>query len=199
MCEPMCCFPASTLVLMADGTQKPIEQVVPGDWIQGPTGAWEVDHLYVTHLGQRRMFAMREQELLWSEEHPLWTRDNESGTQWWWSASPDKWQDEIVAGVTVGLFDNDSMRTGSGYQFAHLDDVWRSDDPCEQPGFNADTPLYLPIPVSGRGADRMCFLNGYLISASTNQFDYDYSKFQWSEALAQDVKERVQRLALMAA
>lgn len=176
-CNCASCFPAGSVVLMADGSWKEISLIRAGDFIQGPTGPWEVERVDLPILGPRDMWSFEDGSMLWSAEHPLWARNVATGKQWWWSADPDVWRHEIEIGVTVGLFDNHSiMSHGDEVEFAHLEEVWVQKRPVKVSGYGFDTQLYLPIAKNG---DRMGFVNGYLVTFGTDQYKYDYSKFEW--------------------
>lgn len=74
----MSCFPAGTLVTMADGTHKPIEQVTTGDSVLHHTGK----PAKVAHTMQRDYTGKgielkaygTSQKLVATEEHPIWVR-----------------------------------------------------------------------------------------------------------------------------
>ena len=107
---------------MADGSWKEISTLKPGDWLQGPTGPWEMDYLWNGKLGNRRMMSFTDRSVTWSDEHLFWTREGDR--QWWWSTNPDQWRAEQQAGVIEGLFDNDSIMQGAHAELAHIEDVW---------------------------------------------------------------------------
>ncbi len=189
-CQCDCtCFPEGSMVLMADGSLKEITQIKPGDWVQGPTMAWEVDYLHVARLAHRKMLAFSDRSLAWSDEHLFWAREN--GKQWWWCANPDNWRLEVDIGLVKGLYDNYSHFTSADVEFAHVDDVWRRRDVMdvtEADSCTPDTKVYLPIP--GANSDHMCFVNGYLVTASTDQWTMDYEKFVWDEANALRLRKK---------
>ena len=181
------CFPAGALVLMADGSERRIETIRPGEWLMGADGVpVQIHQVDRPVLGPRRMLAMADGSLLWSEEHAMWTRDG-AGDEWWWSANPDAWRAEVEDGAIGGLRNNASMRTGTGYEFAHLCG-WREQEIVEAEGYGPETPLYLPmtngVPI---------IVNGYIVGAGVNEHGYDYSAFRWSPAA---VAERLAQQAL---
>lgn len=189
------CFPAGSTVLMADGQWKAIEMVNVGDWLMGADGDPVQTHkIDRPLLGSRRMMAMADDSLLWSEEHGMWTRDSaEAGSEWWWSASPERWRAEVESGDIGGLHDNQSMRTGEGFDFAHLEG-WKSQEVIEASGYGPETQLYLPVtdgvPI---------IVNGYVVGAGINEDGYDYKAFRWSpariaDALARQALFRVMRM-----
>lgn len=170
---PSSCFPAGALVLMADGSQQLIEHIMRGDVLMGADGnpvvVQDVDRPV---LGDRRMMAMEDGSLFWSEEHACWTKDH-SGKQWWWAANPERWRWEASIGHMGGLRDNATLRGGDGFAFAHLDG-WKGLEVHEADGFGPETQLYLPrtngVPI---------IVNGYVVGAGVNQDAFEYEEFDW--------------------
>lgn len=168
------CFPAGALVLMADGSMRAIERIVVGDTLMGANGApVVVQEVEQPILGNRRMMAMEDGSLYWSEEHAFWTRDL-SGRQWWWAANPDRWRWEASIGHIGGLRDNATLRGGDGFAFAHLDG-WRDVAVHEAECYGPETQLYLPrtngVPI---------IVNGYVVGAGVNQKAFEYEDFDWN-------------------
>ena len=167
------CFPAGALVLMADGSQQLIEHIMRGDVLMGADGnpvvVQDVDR---PRLGDRRMMAMEDGSLFWSEEHACWTKDH-SGKQWWWAANPERWRWEASIGHMGGLRDNATLRGGGGFAFAHLDGG-KGLEVHEADGFGPETQLYLPrtngVPI---------IVNGYVVGAGVNQDAFEYEEFDW--------------------
>lgn len=187
-CNCASCFLKGTMILMADGTEKEVSTIVAGDRVQGPTGPWTVETLYKPKLGSHRnIYQFRDGSLAWSGEHLMWARAP-GGKQWWWSADADCWRAEVLGGFVVGLFDNHSLLEGEGHQFGNIDKLWVSDEPEAVKGYPADTQLYLPLPADG---DRILFANGYLATAGTNQWEYDYSRFEWTEERAEKIRAMI--------
>jgi len=178
---------------MADGTWSAIEMVRQGDWLLGadglPVQAAEMDRVvlgYGIKGTPRRMMAMADGSILWSEEHGFWTADAQ-GHEWWWSASADQWRWEAQTGHIGGLEDNSTMREGDGFAFAHLSG-WRPQQVVELSGYGPDTRLYLPrtngVPI---------IVNGYVVGAGVNEEGYDYKAFRWN---ADRIAAAVARAAL---
>ena len=68
------CFVAGTLVLMADGTERPIETLRPGDAVLGRRG--RVNRVVAaerTQLGRRRLYAFNGRRPFVTAEHPFLT------------------------------------------------------------------------------------------------------------------------------
>lgn len=173
--EFITCFPAGAKVLMADGSERRIETILPGDYVMGVNGPAEVTRVETPKLGGRRMLGFADGHL-WSEEHPHWTRDV-NGNQWWWTENKTAWLVEAACGAVGGLFDNDSMRDGDGYSFAHLTG-WKRQRPVEIQGFDPQTQLYMPVTDHGP-----IVVDGYLVAASTNEARFDYKLIDWNEFL----------------
>jgi hypothetical protein len=189
---PASCFPAGSMVLMADGSQKEITTLAAGDMVMGPTGPWRVDYLYRTRLGGRRMLSTRDRHFVWTEEHLIWARDE--GRQWWWSGHAQGLRDEVASGLVVGLFDNNSIMEEGDPEFANLDFTWVRPDIVDA------TAEYSPLtevfePWAPPGDRRMAFIDGFLVTCGTNQWECDYSKFNWSPDQAQRVREMMARYA----
>ncbi len=73
--EGTSCFIAGTLVLMADGSEKPIERVVPGDLVMAPGGgANRVSAIETPLLGERLLYAFNGGSPFVTAEHPFMTR-----------------------------------------------------------------------------------------------------------------------------
>jgi hypothetical protein len=167
------CFPAGSMVLMADGSWKLIELVVVGDMVQGVHGPEVVKAMDTPLLGSRKMMAFDDGSCIWSEEHLFWT--NKDNVEWWWTANPPLWRREVVTGIIAGLKDNFSVRTGDGFEFAHLSG-WAKRNVIKVGGYNPRTKLYLPI-TNGSPI----IVNGYLVAGGANEFGFDYSTINWNK------------------
>ena len=78
------CFVAGTLVLMADGSQQPIETLRPGDAVLGRRG--RVNRVVAcerTPLGRRRLYALNGRQPFVTAEHPFLT------TEGWKALDPE--------------------------------------------------------------------------------------------------------------
>lgn len=160
---------------MASGAWKNVEEITLGELLMGADGVpAEVVDPYVTKLGQRKMLSFGDDSIFWSEEHAFWTKDSE-GEEWWWSAEPDTWREEVRLGVLGGLKDNSTLRFGRGYEVAHMDG-WKKMSVRFHPEFSPETPLYHPrtnsVPI---------IINGYVVSGGVDEFNYDYTQFTWKE------------------
>ncbi|NIA67727.1 hypothetical protein HBA54_03910 [Pelagibius litoralis] len=72
--EAKSCFTAETRVLMADGSEKPICEIVPGDSVLGGNGRMNrVVAVERPGLGERKLFAFNGGEAFVTAEHPFLT------------------------------------------------------------------------------------------------------------------------------
>jgi hypothetical protein len=171
------CFLAGAKVLMADGSVRNVEDIVAGDLLMTVGGkSTECIEMYLPILGNRKMIEFEDKSSMWSEEHPFWTRNIKTKTQWWWIYGADTWREEVAAEIAVGLFDNNSVLTGdtSELEFATVDG-WRSAKPQETAeAYDYFTQLYHP-----KTAGTPIIVNGYLVTGGTDQWSYDYTKLDW--------------------
>lgn len=175
------CFPAGSMVLMGDGSEQAVETLKVGDLVMGINGPEPLIRLETPFLGSRKLYSFEDGHQ-WSEEHPHWTRDI-TGKQWWWSANIDTWLAEVANGFVVGLKDNSTMRTGEGFEFAHMSG-WKNSTPIANIA-PPDTQLYLPATAGGP-----IVVNGYLVTGGTNEGNFDYEGVDWD-------KSRISILALI--
>ena len=176
-CDCFSCFPAGCMVLMADGSERRIETVQAGEFVMGADGTpAEVDYLHISHLGFRTMYRFNDGHE-WSEEHMHWVRKD--GSEWWWSANPDTWRNEVAVGVVAGLKDNYSVLSGGDVEYAHMDGF--ANRVMEQVDRPSDTKVYLPI-TSGVPI----IVDGYVVGASVNEFGYDYTQFRWNPEIVKE-------------
>lgn len=69
---PPCCFTGETLVLMADGSEQPIERVQPGDSVLGNTGLVNrVLRVMKPLLGRRLLYSLNGSTPFVTSEHPF--------------------------------------------------------------------------------------------------------------------------------
>jgi hypothetical protein len=71
---PRCCFIPSTLIKMADGTEKPICDIVEGNEVLTKTGTGFVTKLIVTKLGDRKLYGFANRAPFATEDHPFLTK-----------------------------------------------------------------------------------------------------------------------------
>lgn len=169
------CFPAGSLVLMADGLWKPVETLQAGDEVRGPDSIARVERLHVASVGhERRLLTFREDpNHIWTSDHPHWVR--QAGRQWWWSGQPEYLRRAVESGLIVGLQDPANVLTGPA-EFAHLTGFQaRTPVPFEA---SPDTRVYVPV-VQGMPI----IVNGYLTSGFMNEQAYDYRQLDWLDIL----------------
>ena len=160
--------------MLPDGTQAAIEVIRPGDIVMGADGfPARIEEVHLPLLNDRAMMKMPDGSHFWSDEHAHWTRDAD-GLEWWWSANPQAWREEAESGLIGGLFDNDTLRSGGGVEFAHLGG-WSALQPVVAEGFGPETQLYLPR-TNGVGI----IVNGYVVGSGVNEHNYPYRSFRWS-------------------
>jgi hypothetical protein len=168
------CFVEGSLVLMADRSWKPIQTLSPGDMVMGPTGPVMVKRLHIARVGKgRNLLRFKEDPRhMWSAEHPYWVRQN--GKQWWWSGDPAQMRREMEIGLLGGLKDPYSFLGGEA-EFATLKGfVKRTVEVV--PNHDPNTLVFIPV-VEGSPV----FINGYMVSAFINEFNYDYTKLDWEQ------------------
>jgi hypothetical protein len=165
------CFPPGAKVLMADGTEQAIETVKAGDAVMSVNGTLQIAVMSTSVLDNRKLLSFADGHR-WSEDHPHWTRDA-SGSEWWWAANAEMWRASIVG--PYGLLDNSTMRTGTGFEFAHVDG-WKTNVITEIP-VPYDTVLFMPI--TG-GAP--IIVDGYLVAGGINERIVNYKNIAWDMA-----------------
>ncbi len=76
LAQAQCCFTAGTHVLMADGTEHPINGIRPGDQVIGRTGGVNrVASMHIVPLGPHALFGINQQLPFFTDEHPFLTPD----------------------------------------------------------------------------------------------------------------------------
>ena len=168
------CFPAGAMVTLPDGTTTPIETIKIGDFVMGPTGPTKVLRLGKPLLGSRKLLAFADGHR-WTEDHAHWTKAADN-TQWWWNYNPEMWLSKVTKGTFGGLADNSTMRTGTGYQYAHVDG-WKTNTVLEADS-SPDMQMYLPL-TNGTPI----IVDGYLVGAGIDQAGYDYTKLNWDSGI----------------
>jgi Hom_end-associated Hint len=171
-CGGCACFPAGTMVLMADGNQKPIEKVRIGDRLWGLAGINRVVTVETPVLATRTMLQMSDGSLRFSAEHPIWTQGD--GGQWWGTHDAAEAQWEIDKGV-FGLTHSKPLRelARRGVTYAHIDG-WKTLDAIEIPA-TFYTRLY-HIDTDGC---RTAIMDGFVVSAGIDDAAFDYARVDW--------------------
>lgn len=71
-----CCFVDSTMIMMADGSEQPIDQVRVNDLVLGAEGRVNrVIHVFRPILGERQLYALNDGTAFVTAEHPFLTED----------------------------------------------------------------------------------------------------------------------------
>lgn len=170
--SPDTCFPKDSIVLLADGSLKAIQDITTADVLMGANGSpVSVQKLDTPLLGNRKMYQFSDGHT-WSEEHAHWVFDNETQREWWWSANTDVWRAEVASGAIGGLKDNGSIISHNNVKFAHISGFVTRE--MTQVDYPPETQLYLPI-TDGTPI----IVDGYVVGAGVNEFGFDYTRFQW--------------------
>lgn len=168
------CFPADSMVLMADGSQKAIQTVTVGEKVWGATGVNTVVGTESPILGRRRMLQMEGCALRWSEEHAIWTLRDEA--QWWGAHDAIEWEREASMGFFGGLNASPAIRQLSpkGETYAHIDG-WKTLNVVEIPADPRTRLYYLRT-------DRChtVIVDGFVVSGGVNDADFDYRAMNWN-------------------
>jgi hypothetical protein len=108
VCEESC-FTSGTLVAMATGTSRPIENVVVGDWVLGNAGRInQVVQVERPLLGHRSLYALNGSSFFVTAEHPFMTEEG------WKSIEPASLAAEHSALHVHRLSVGDRLRTLAG-------------------------------------------------------------------------------------
>ena len=177
------CFPENSSVMLYDGSWKRIGDIVETDLLMGANGKpVNVQKVDTPLLGNRKMYQMEDGHA-WSEEHAHWVYDEETDSEWWWSANADMWRNEVNSNTIVGLKNNDSIISHRNVKFAHISGfVNRAITEVYYP---PNTKLYLPI-TDGTPI----IVDGYVVGAGINELAFDYTKFCWEpNALRNNVND----------
>ena len=102
-----CCFIAGTMILMASGALKRIEEIVVGDKVMGVDGVInEVNELIQPILGSRKLYALNDENYFVTAEHPFLAVDGS-----WKAIDPEATAREHVALPVTKLEVGDILRT----------------------------------------------------------------------------------------
>jgi hypothetical protein len=83
------CFIADTIITMADGSKKSIQEIKVGDRLKSVDGDNTVKSLLRPLLGHQDIYSINNQDAFFTANHPFLT------TQWWKSLDPDTTKKEI--------------------------------------------------------------------------------------------------------
>lgn len=174
---PRSCFVAGSMVTMADGSLRAIETIAVGEWVRTAVGVAQVNELYLPVLGDRTLYAMADGKCLTSGEHSLWSRDPETGEQWWATRDMVQWRDEAITGDGPNFNGHEPFdltnAEGSVWTFATetgwIDTTWHSVQA------SPDTQLYHLLLDEGG----CYFVDGYLVSSIADTGGVDWETFDW--------------------
>ena len=157
------CFPAGSLVRMADGSERAIETIEPGDLLWSPTGPATVDHLHVTTLGWRKYWRMADGSLHWSDEHGFAV--DRGGDRRLWSMNVDMLMREAEEGLFPGIADWDWIYEGEAGReemFVTVDGVKPNVAVRSRTGAHSKLPLYMPFMQN----NELIAVNGYVVAGN---------------------------------
>lgn len=173
------CFTGDSLVLMADGSRKRIDQIVPGDEIKTPFGSSAVDWIRKPILGNRPLMAFPGGKCKTSAEHCLWTKDDH-GIEWWATRDIRQWRYETANDLGPGFNGVEPIDLCGEERFIATfatEEGWTTVDWIVVE--NADTTtqlyhLYLEDHAS-------FFVDGFLVSGELPQVKslIDWEQFSW--------------------
>ena len=168
------------MVLMADGSWKPIELVKINDEMYSPTsGATKCTNQYITFLGNRKMYRMADNSISWSSEHTFWVMRDEGQYLWTMDKNQLKYEEDI--GLIKGIKNWQKIYEGSENQAEYFGYIggFKYNTPVEIKDYFGyeSLPLYLPFSENGN----LIVVNGYIVGASVNEHECDYSQFKWSK------------------
>lgn len=166
------CFTGDSLVLMANGTQKRIDQIVPGDLVATAFGVSEVDWIRHPLLENRPLLAMEGGRCKTSAEHMLWT------PQGWATRDMEQFLKEANTNTGPGLNgqvpqdytnkDHGTFATIDGWETTHWERVDASPDTKLYHLYLKDHASY--------------FVDGFLVMGELPRFEsqIDWTQFQWN-------------------
>lgn len=172
--EPRSCFVAGSLVTMADGSQRPIEDIVPGDRVMTAVGSSIVTGLDHPLLGERPLYAFEDGSCKTSGEHSIWSRDPATNDEWWATRDMDQWIREAESGDGPDFVRKPYDLThdeGNVWEFAHetgwVATTWHRVEAAP------DTQLYHLFLEEGGSY----YVDGYLVSSMASEGGVDWDTF----------------------
>lgn len=169
------CFPAGSMVTMADGTAKAIETIKVGDQVVGLSGIVEVYGVENPVLGHRTLLRMADRSLRWSAEHAFWVRRGDR--QWFGTHDKAEFEREARLGLgSPGLKNSPEdiwTLARSEETYAHASG-WKKQRAIVVPA-RADLPLYY---IRTTGCHTL-LVDGYVVSGCITDEDFDYTKVDW--------------------
>lgn len=188
-CEQSCCFPLNSLVLIADGTLKAIQDIIVGDMVMGIEGRpTRVKKTLKPILGDRRVYAFKDGTHIWSEEHGHWVRNKLTRKEWPWSANVARWISEMEEEMgAVGDFSKKyqgGLKDIYGMSNCPMEDIefagldgFAGKEVYEIEGLDYNTPLFSPSTEDGQAI----IVNGYVVGGNWNEYATDYHQISWDK------------------
>lgn len=170
------CFPAGSMVRMADGSDREITDVHAGELVWSPTGPAEVERLHITTLGLRTLWRMVDRSITWSDEHTFVVE--RCGDRRLWSMDLDRLMSEAERGLIGGIEDWEWMFEGKadrGEQFVTINGLRVNAPVRARNGVKSSLPLYVPITKNGE----LIAVNGYVVGAGLDGSKCDYRNITW--------------------
>lgn len=184
----MSCFTRDVLILMSDGVEKPIVDIVVGDVIMGATGPTRVVSIDYPKLGRRKLLSFNGR-CKTSPEHSIWSKCSKTGKEWWSTRDMTQWRLEAETDQGPdfgGVEPYDFSDFENKHLYATLDgfeelETTVHEDACPS------TQLYHLITEEGG----TYFADGVLVSSmATSRNNIDWTKFQWTGEIQADYPVR---------
>lgn len=157
------CFPAGSMVMMVDGSTRPIESIASGDVLWSPSGPATVEHLHVTTLGHRKYWRMADNSLYLSDEHPLVVARGIDCRLW--SMNIDMLMREAEDGIIPGIEDWDWIYEGEPGRvelFYTTEGLKSSHLVRSRTGAHSQLPLFMPFMTN----NELIAVNGYVVGGN---------------------------------
>lgn len=168
------CFTEDCLVLMADGSLKRIDAVVPGDFVRTAVGISRVSGVDKPLLGHRTLYGFKG-GMKTSGEHSVWSRDAQ-GKQWWATHDMEQWLYEAATGQGPSFDQLPYDLTGGNVLWDYATVGGWSTEAAQPLPAAPDTQLYHLLLDTGGSY----FVNGYLVSSMADSGGVDWHNFTWS-------------------
>lgn len=186
------CFTGDSMVLMADGSEKRIDNVRVGEYVMsaiGPVAVWKV---FKPTLGTERKLVSFDGKCKTSAEHSFWHRTSE-GKEFWATRDMDMWNIESMTwsgpSVEGGRHIDLTDFTGS-YDVATVGG-WETVKTLVHEDASPETQLYNLRLVDGGSY----FIDGYLVSSrDTVDNDILWPEFKWEGEIVENYPKRVIQL-----
>jgi hypothetical protein len=113
--EPPCCFDPEALVTMADGTQKRICDIIPGEKVMSGNSNQEFNNVLGIEapvIGDRLMYSFNDNWAFISEEHPIMTDNG------WGAFDPNSWavEEEFKGKLVKVDIGTNVLKTDGSYE-----------------------------------------------------------------------------------